>query len=137
MVLRGPLDDRSLSGFLTISLSLSRDSVNYIINEEGSRPPALYQTSVVEPSSVGSYMDFGLLPKDFVQVSNIHSILNRGCAYNCIYCAERQFWGKPRSYTIEKITRRRRRISLDTQPGWPHRPIEQESQKHRLAAARQ
>ncbi|MGA1790286.1 MAG: B12-binding domain-containing radical SAM protein [bacterium] len=58
-------------------------------------------------------VDFKLLPKDFVQISNIHSILNRGCAYKCIYCAEKKFWGLPRSYSNEKIVEEMKVLEKD------------------------
>lgn len=60
------------------------------------------------PESLGKLeeippVDFGLLPREFVQRASIHGILHRGCAYHCRYCAEQKFWGGPRPYRIEKI----------------------------------
>jgi radical SAM superfamily enzyme YgiQ (UPF0313 family) len=48
-------------------------------------------------------IDFGLLPKDFVQKAYIHGVLYRGCAFHCKYCVEKNFWGKPRSYAANKL----------------------------------
>jgi len=47
--------------------------------------------------------DFGLLPQDYVKNTKIHGILTRGCAYHCKYCAEKKFWGGPRSYGLNKL----------------------------------
>ena len=60
-------------------------------------------------------VDFGLLPKDFVQKSSIHTIVNRGCGYNCKYCAEKRFWGPPRSYPNEKIISEMKTLEKDYQ----------------------
>lgn len=48
-------------------------------------------------------VDFGLLPRKFVQSANIHGILTRGCAYRCRYCVEQNYWGRPRRYRMEKL----------------------------------
>jgi radical SAM superfamily enzyme YgiQ (UPF0313 family) len=48
-------------------------------------------------------VDFTILPREFVQKTNIHGILNRGCAYHCTYCVEEKFWGRPRGYRMEKL----------------------------------
>jgi len=47
-------------------------------------------------------IDFGLLPKAYVQAAHINGILHRGCAYHCRYCVEKQFWRHPRPYRVEK-----------------------------------
>jgi len=48
-------------------------------------------------------VDYRLLPREFVQTTQIHGILSRGCAYHCKYCVEEKFWGYPRWYGLQKL----------------------------------
>jgi radical SAM superfamily enzyme YgiQ (UPF0313 family) len=47
-------------------------------------------------------VDFALFPEAFVKTASIHGILTRGCAYQCTYCVEKIYWGKPRRYRPAK-----------------------------------
>jgi radical SAM superfamily enzyme YgiQ (UPF0313 family) len=70
-------------------------SANGHIHRNPSPPPG--RVSELPP------VDFTLLPQDFVQSATIHGILTRGCAYNCSYCVEQNYWGRPRQYRLDKL----------------------------------
>ena len=48
-------------------------------------------------------VDFRILPHNYIHGAVVHGILTRGCAYHCKYCAEKKFWGGPRSYRLDKL----------------------------------
>jgi anaerobic magnesium-protoporphyrin IX monomethyl ester cyclase len=53
-------------------------------------------------------INFELLPKEFIQKSLIYGTLNRGCLYNCKFCAESKFWIKRRVFPIHRLIREMR-----------------------------
>jgi anaerobic magnesium-protoporphyrin IX monomethyl ester cyclase len=61
-------------------------------------------------------INFELLPKEFIQNSLIYGMLNRGCAYNCKFCAESKFWIKRRIFPIHRLIKEMRvlRIKYNT-----------------------
>lgn len=47
-------------------------------------------------------VNFELLPFEFVQNARIHGMLNRGCVFNCSFCSESKFWGRRRSFAVDR-----------------------------------
>lgn len=39
-------------------------------------------------------LDYGLLPRRFVESMSVSIVASRGCAYKCTYCNESKFWGQ-------------------------------------------
>ena len=48
-------------------------------------------------------INFGLLPHKFVQNAAVYGMLNRGCSYNCRFCAEKVFWRRRRPFPVQRL----------------------------------
>lgn len=48
-------------------------------------------------------INFNLLPAEYLQQCHVYGFMNRGCAFECAFCAEHVFWRKRRDYAVERV----------------------------------